>query len=170
MGTQRGFAKRFGQWPSSEQHSLGTVEKYVRSKRRAERICEMNSRGMQLNRIVPENEISAGATYPSRESPCVSQFFTSLSCSFSGLLLVRCVAARCQVYDIYPDLLAEQTAYATAAATLNLKHYRLNNLAMRSEGVRTNRGITLQSPALTAFATGRCATSLGVIIPDANRN
>lgn len=44
--------------------------------------------------------------------------------------------ARRQVYDAYPSLLAEQTAYATAAATLDLKHYRLNNYAIENEKVR----------------------------------
>lgn len=41
-----------------------------------------------------------------------------------------------QVYEAFPSLLAEQTAYATAAAALNLKHYRLNNLAVESEKVK----------------------------------
>lgn len=41
-----------------------------------------------------------------------------------------------QVYEAFPSLLAEQTAYATAAATLNLKHYRINNYAIENEKVR----------------------------------
>ncbi|CAM9914332.1 unnamed protein product, partial [Laminaria digitata] len=40
-----------------------------------------------------------------------------------------------KVYEAYPSLLAEQTAYATAAATLNLRHYRINNLAIENEKV-----------------------------------
>lgn len=40
-----------------------------------------------------------------------------------------------QVYEQYPSLLAEQTAYATAAASLNLRHYRINNYAIESEKV-----------------------------------
>lgn len=37
---------------------------------------------------------------------------------------------------MYPSLLAEQTAYATAAATLDMKHYRINNYAIENEKVR----------------------------------
>ncbi len=48
-----------------------------------------------------------------------------------------CAVLWCQVYQEYPSLLAEQTAYATAAATLNLKHYRVNNLAIENEKVRS---------------------------------
>ncbi|CAM9452109.1 unnamed protein product, partial [Sphacelaria rigidula] len=40
-----------------------------------------------------------------------------------------------QVYAQYPSLLAEQTAYSTAAATMDLRHYRLNNYAIESEKV-----------------------------------
>eukprot|EP00903_Cladosiphon_okamuranus_P016249 g14987.t1 len=40
-----------------------------------------------------------------------------------------------KVYEAFPSLLAEQTAYSTAAATLNLKHYRINNYAIENEKV-----------------------------------
>ncbi|CAM9622924.1 unnamed protein product [Phaeothamnion confervicola] len=40
-----------------------------------------------------------------------------------------------RVYEQYPSLLAEQTAYATAAASLGLRHLRINNLAVENEKV-----------------------------------
>lgn len=40
-----------------------------------------------------------------------------------------------KVYEQYPSLLAEQTAYATACATLDLKHYRVNSYAIENEKV-----------------------------------
>lgn len=48
-------------------------------------------------------------------------------------LLTLCSYFSWQVYELYPSLLAEQTAYATACATLGLKHYRINNYAVESE-------------------------------------
>ncbi|CAN0309388.1 unnamed protein product, partial [Scytosiphon promiscuus] len=50
-------------------------------------------------------------------------------------LLPEWVAQAPKVYEAYPSLLAEQTAYATASATLDLKHYRLNNFAIENEKV-----------------------------------
>ena len=56
-------------------------------------------------------------------------------CTCPPFFLEYGAATRLQVYEAYPSLLAEQTAYATAAATLNLKHYRINNYAIESEKV-----------------------------------
>ncbi|CBJ48920.1 conserved unknown protein [Ectocarpus siliculosus] len=50
-------------------------------------------------------------------------------------LLPEWVAQAPKVYEMYPSLLAEQTAYATAAATLDMKHYRINNYAIENEKV-----------------------------------
>lgn len=41
-----------------------------------------------------------------------------------------------QVFNYSPSLLSEQTAYATAAATVDLRHYRINSYAIESEKVR----------------------------------
>lgn len=66
--------------------------------------------------------------------------------------VVCCDILRCQVYEAYPSLLAEQTAYATAAATLNLKHYRLNNLAIENEKVRSNGGEEADAHGLSSVS------------------